>query len=96
MDFKEYRKAPLLPRTFGCAKIKQETAIDWTECDLIETVPDKMGGRPIIKGTRTEPATLVTDFELGSSMEEIYENFPTVPIATVRKVIAFAQHQPVA
>jgi uncharacterized protein (DUF433 family) len=26
--------------------------IDWTECDLIETVPGKRGGKPVIKGTR--------------------------------------------
>jgi uncharacterized protein (DUF433 family) len=71
--------------------------MDWTDCDVIETVPGKMGGRPVIQGTRIEPDTLVTDFELGSSIEEIHENFPTVPIATIRKVIAFAQqHQPVS
>jgi uncharacterized protein (DUF433 family) len=70
--------------------------MDWTDCDVIETVPGKVGGRPAIQGTRIEPDTLVTDFELGSSIEELKENFPTVPIATIQKVVAFAQqHQPV-
>jgi uncharacterized protein (DUF433 family) len=69
--------------------------MNWLECDDIEAIPGKMGGRPVIKGTRIEPDTLVTDFELGSPVEEIHENWPTVPIATIRRLIAFAQkHQP--
>jgi uncharacterized protein (DUF433 family) len=72
------------------------TAMNWADCDLIETVPGKMGGRPVIKGTRIEPDGLVADFELGSPVEEIHQNFPTVPVETIRKVVAFAhKHQPV-
>ncbi len=70
--------------------------MDWTGCGEIEEVPGKMGGRPVIKGTRIEPETIVTDYELGSEVEEIHGNFPTVPMDTIRKVIAFAhRYQPV-
>jgi len=70
--------------------------MDWTGCDLIEQVPGKMGGRPVIKGTRIEPETITTDFELGSPVDEIHDNFPTVPVDTIRKLLAFAhKHQPV-
>ena len=70
--------------------------MDWTGCDLIEQVPGKMGGRPVIKGTRIEPETIITDFELGSPVDEIHDNFPTVPVDTIRKLLAFAhKHQPV-
>jgi uncharacterized protein (DUF433 family) len=70
--------------------------MDWNDCNLVERVPGKMGGRPVIKGTRIEPDTIVTDFELGSPVEEIHENFPTLPVGTIRQVIAFAhKHQPV-
>jgi uncharacterized protein (DUF433 family) len=70
--------------------------MDWTDCDVIEQMPGKMGGRPVVKGTRIEPDTLVTDYDLGSPIEEIHENFPTIPVDTIRKVIAFAhKHQPV-
>jgi uncharacterized protein (DUF433 family) len=70
--------------------------IDWIKCAEIEAVPGKMGGRPVIKGTRIEPETIVQDFELGSPVEEIHENFPTVPVATIRKLVAFANSkQPV-
>ncbi len=67
--------------------------MDWTGCDAIEQVPGKMGGRPVIKGTRIEPDTIVEDFDLGSSIEEIHENFPTVPVDTIRHLLAFSHAQ---
>ena len=68
---------------------------DWLECPEIEAVPGKCGGRPTIKGTRIEPDGLVADFELGSDIEEIHENFPTVSVKTIEALIAFAHaHQP--
>jgi uncharacterized protein (DUF433 family) len=71
--------------------------MNWNESPDIERVPGKMGGAPVVKGTRVEPDTILTDFELGSPVEEIHDNFPTVPVGTIRRLIAFAhQHQPAA
>jgi uncharacterized protein (DUF433 family) len=67
--------------------------MDWTACDLIERVPGKMGGRPVIKGTRIEPETIVDSFELGSTVEEIHEDFPTVPVDAIKKLLTFAHAQ---
>jgi len=50
-----------------------------------------MGGRPVIRGTRIEPETILQDYQLGSPIEEIHENFPTVPVETIRKILAFAR-----
>jgi uncharacterized protein (DUF433 family) len=36
----------------------------WDGCDEVERVNGKMGGRPVVKGTRIEPETLIQDFEL--------------------------------
>ncbi len=70
--------------------------MNWLESPDVESVPGKCGGRPVIRGTRIEPEGLVTDFEMGSPIEEIHDNFPTVPIATIERLIAFAhKHQPV-
>jgi uncharacterized protein (DUF433 family) len=71
--------------------------MDWSGCDVIEQVPGKMGGRPVIRGTRIEPETILQDYQLGSPIEEIHENFPTVPVETIRKILAFARvESPVA
>ena len=75
---------------------KDQELVWWLECPEVEAVPGRCGGRPTIKGTRIEPDGIVGDFELGSSIEEIHENFPTVPIDRIKKLIAFAHdHQPV-
>jgi uncharacterized protein (DUF433 family) len=76
--------------------IKDQELSWWLECAEVEAVPGRCGGRPTIKGTRIEPDGIVGDFDLGSSVEEIHENFPTVPIDRIKKLIAFAHdHQPV-
>jgi uncharacterized protein (DUF433 family) len=68
-------------------------SVDWSVCDAVERVPGKMGGRAVIKGTRIEPETIVNSFELGSSIEEIHGDFPTVPIDTIRDLLVFAHAQ---
>jgi uncharacterized protein (DUF433 family) len=62
----------------------------WKDCEVVERIPGKCGRRPVIKGTRIEPDTVLADYELGSSVEEIHENFPTVPADMIRRLIAFA------
>ena len=62
----------------------------WEGCNEVEQVPGKMGGRPVVKGTRIEPETILQDAEMGATPEETHESFPTVPVITIRKIIAFA------
>lgn len=65
--------------------------MDWTECREVEVVPGKMSGQPVVKGTRILAQTIVENFEGGSLIEEIHENYPSLPIDRIRKLIAFAQ-----
>jgi uncharacterized protein (DUF433 family) len=60
--------------------------MDWTRCDLIEIVPGKMSGAPVIKGTRVTPETVVINRELGD--EEIAYQF-SLPVETVRQVLSY-------
>ena len=59
--------------------------MDWTGCDLVERVPGKVSGQPVIKGTRILADQIVEDAALGSSVEEIAENYPSLPIETIRR-----------
>ncbi len=63
--------------------------IAWDDCDLIERVEGKMGGKSVIKGTRIRPETIVENFEGGSDIEEIHENYPHLPVGTIRRIIEF-------
>jgi uncharacterized protein (DUF433 family) len=65
--------------------------MDWIECELVERVPGKMGGQPVIRGTRVRPETIVENYEGGSSIEEVHENYPHIPVDTIRHILAFHQ-----
>ena len=65
--------------------------IDWTDCELVERVPGKVSGRPIVRGTRILADTIVQDAELGSPVEEIHENYPDLPVTDIKRLIAFAR-----
>ena len=71
--------------------IQQDSYVDWSGCDLVERVPGKVSGLAIVRGTRILADTIVQDFELGSPLEEIQENYPDLPLATIQQLIAFAE-----
>jgi uncharacterized protein (DUF433 family) len=68
--------------------------MDWTGCAVIEQVPGKVGGRPVVKGTRIEPEVILIDEEYGRTPEQTHADFPTLPLDTILKIRAFAhKHQ---
>jgi uncharacterized protein (DUF433 family) len=70
--------------------------MDWSDCPLVESVPGKMGGRPVIKGTRIEPDLVLTEEEYGRTPEQTHADYPTLSVDTILKIRAFARkHQPV-
>ena len=75
-----------------------ESYIDWTGCELVERVPGKVSGRPIVRGTRILADTIVQDYELGESVENIQEGFPALSASQIKRLIEFAQqsraHEP--
>jgi len=71
-----------------------DSYIDWTGCKLVERVPGKVSGRPVVRGTvrgtRILADTIVQDAELGSPLEEIQENYPDLPLTAIQQLISFA------
>jgi len=72
---------------------KTETDIDWLACELIEQIPGKVSGRPIVRGTRILPDPIVNSYDLGDSIEEIHEGFPALSLAQIKRLIEFAHTQ---
>jgi uncharacterized protein (DUF433 family) len=70
-----------------------DTDIDWTQCELIESIPGKVSGRPIVRGTRIMPDPIVNSYDLGDSIEEIHEGFPTLSVSQIKRLIDFAHAQ---
>ncbi|MGP8247648.1 MAG: DUF433 domain-containing protein [Bryobacteraceae bacterium] len=75
------------------AKIEAASQIDWTACELIEQIPGKMSGRPVVRGTRIMPDPIVNSYDLGDSIDEIHEGFPTLSLAQINRLIDFARTQ---
>jgi uncharacterized protein (DUF433 family) len=73
------------------ATVEAGTEIDWTTCELIEQVPGKVSGQPVIKGTRVLPDAIVNSFELGDTIEEIHDGFPSLSVAQIERLIQFAR-----
>jgi uncharacterized protein (DUF433 family) len=91
------RPTGLLARIARRPGLWQSRSMDWRDCDEIEAVPGKVGGRPAIKGTRVEPDSIVLDAEMGATPEETHESFPHIPVETIRRTLEFAsKHQPVS
>jgi uncharacterized protein (DUF433 family) len=75
------------------AKLHTVSDVDWTACELIEQVPGKVSGRPVVRGTRIMPDAIVNSYDLGDSIDEIHEGFPTLSVDQIKRLIEFAQTQ---
>ncbi len=62
-----------------------------TEQDVISCDPDVVGGTPVFKGTRVPATTLFDYLLLGGSLEEFYDEFPTVTPKHVRGALQSAR-----
>lgn len=69
------------------------SAIDWTQCELIERVPGKVSGRPIVRGTRILPDAIVNSYDAGDPLDLIHENYPGLSLREIERLIAFAHAQ---
>ncbi len=49
--------------------------IDWSQCPAVESVPGKVSGAWVFRGTRMPVATVFENLEAGASVEQITEWF---------------------
>jgi uncharacterized protein (DUF433 family) len=64
-------------------------ALDWSKCPAVESVPGKVSGAWVFRGTRLPVATIFENLEDGMSIEEIMEQFD-VAREQVTAVLDFA------
>ena len=63
---------------------------DWLACELIETVPGKVSGRPIVRGTRILPDPIVNSFDAGATLDELCEDYPGLSSSQILRLIEYA------
>ena len=64
-------------------------ALDWSECPAVESIPGKVSGAWVLRGTRMPVETVFANLEAGLSLQEITEVFD-VTAEEVRAVLHFA------
>jgi uncharacterized protein (DUF433 family) len=80
--------------------------MDWKDCDLVESVPGKVSGTPVLVGTRIPAGAIMENYDAfldeGSSPEvalaETLECYPSTGIERIRSLLAYraaheVQHQ---
>ena len=75
------------------ANVETDLQIDWTACELIERVPGKVSGRPVVRGTRIMPDAIVGSYDLGETIDELREGFPSLSVSQIERLIEFAHAQ---
>ena len=67
--------------------------IDWSKCDDVESVPGRVSGAWVIKGTRVQADAIVENARAGCTAEEIAgpDIFPSIPLDIVQRVLRFAK-----
>lgn len=50
--------------------------LEWSQCPAVESIPGKVSGAWLLRGTRTPVKVLFENLEAGMSIEEVIEQFP--------------------
>jgi uncharacterized protein (DUF433 family) len=65
--------------------------MDWTGCDLVEVIPGKVSGQPLVCGSRVPAGFILDDAKSGMTAKQIHEDYLSLPMEEIESVIAFAQ-----
>ena len=65
-------------------------SLDWSQCPAVESVPGKVSGAWVLKGTRMPVAAIFENLEAGANIDNIMEWYDGLDREQVKAVIEFA------
>jgi len=65
--------------------------LDWTECKSVESVPGRVSGAFVFKGTRLPVATLFENLEAGATVDDFLKWYEGVTREQVLDVLRHAE-----
>ncbi len=65
-------------------------ALDWSQCPAVESIPGKVSGAWVLKGTRMPVSVIFENLKAGANIDEIMEWFEGLDGEQVKAVIEFA------
>ena len=63
--------------------------MDWSDCEVVEVIPGKVSGAPVVKGSRVQADTVLESHQLGESVDEIAYSFDLNP-RDIRALLTYA------
>ena len=64
--------------------------LDWSQCPAVESIPGKVSGAWVLRGTRMPVSVIFENMEAGASLDDIMEWFEGLDREQVKAVIEFA------
>jgi uncharacterized protein (DUF433 family) len=65
-------------------------ALDWSQCPAVESVPGKVSGAWVLRGTRMPVSVIFENLEAGANIDDFMEWFEGLDRKQVKAVIDFA------
>jgi uncharacterized protein (DUF433 family) len=65
--------------------------LNWSQCEAVESVPDKVSGAWVFRGTRIPVSVVFENLEDGLTLREIVALYDGLTLARVQAVIDFAR-----
>jgi len=67
-------------------------ALDWSQCPVVESVPGKVSGAWVFRGTRIPVSAVFENLEDDLTIDEIVQMFDGLTREQVKAVLDFAAH----
>lgn len=64
--------------------------LDWSNCPAVESIPGKVSGASVLKGTRMPVAAIFENIAEGASIDDLMEWFDGLDREQVKSAIEFA------
>jgi uncharacterized protein (DUF433 family) len=66
------------------------SSIDWSQCEAVESVPGKVSGAWVLKGTRMPVSAIFENIADGANIDDLMEWFDGLDREQVKAVVEFA------
>jgi len=65
-------------------------SLDWSQCEAVESVPGKVSGAWVFRGTRIPAAAVFENLEDGLTVDQVVQMFDGLTRQQVKAVLDFA------
>jgi uncharacterized protein (DUF433 family) len=71
-------------------RVMAEPQVDWALCSIVEMVPGRLSGAPVVRNTRLPVDAILTNYDAGLEPEEVAAIFEVAEV-DVRTILAFRE-----